>query len=123
MFALGDVIRFYSIEAGKNKYHLCISLDGHYIFLNSPKQRIYPGDLIVPCKEFPFLPPTPSGDSVISCTIVMKKSNADLAEHGARKLGSVSIDLLRRVVRFVESSPVLTDEEKETFLNAAGDWL
>ena len=44
MFRLGDVIRFQSIEANKVKFHLCISLDGHYLFINSPKLTSYPGD-------------------------------------------------------------------------------
>lgn len=123
MFNLGDVIRFVSIEAGKVKYHLCISLDGHYLFMNSPKVISYPGDYFIPCSEVPFLPPTPSGQSIISCTLVMQKSDTDLKRCGAKKLGSISLDTLRGLVRFVKESAVLTDDEKDIFYNATGDWI
>ena len=35
MFSLGDVIHFYSSEAFKEKFHICISLENHFLFLNS----------------------------------------------------------------------------------------
>ena len=122
MFSPGDVIHFYSREAAKDKYHLCISFDGHFLFLNSPKKKTYPGDFIVPCKELPC-PPTPSGESIISCSLVMKKTDAVLQACGAQNLGQVSSNLLSRLSAFVKSSPVLTDEEKEAFYEAAGDWI
>ena len=123
MFALGDVIRFASIEAGKVKYHLCISLEGHFLFINSPKLITYPGDYLVPCNELPFLAPTPSGQSIISCTLVMKKSDSELRRCGAKKIGSVSLGVIRGLVQFVKLSPVLTEEEKDAFYEAAGDWI
>ena len=123
MFAAGDVIAFESIEAGKRKYHLCISLDGHYVFLNSPKVLVYAGDYVVPCTEIPGVPVTPSGKSIISCTLVMQKSDADLKAAKAKKLGTVKKQLLIDLAKFVMLSPILTDEEKEAFLAAAGDWI
>lgn len=123
MFALGDVIRFASIEAGKTKYHLCISLDGNFLFINSPKSTSYPGDYLIPCSELPFLPPTPSGQSIISCTLVMKKTDSELRRCNAKKVGSVSLDVIRGLVKFVRSSPVLTDDEKDAFFEAAADWI
>ena len=54
---------------------------------------------------------------------IMKKTDAELKRSKAKKLGSISIDLLRDIVRFVRYHPVLTAEEKETFLNVAGDWV
>lgn len=122
MFALGDVLRFHSIEAGKTKYHLCISFDGNYLFINSPNMVSYPGDFITPCADFPFLDPTPEGVSVVCCTLVMEKDEATLQKLKAKKLGSVSIDFLRRLVKFVQSNPVMSEDEKEVFLQAVGDW-
>lgn len=123
MFAPGDVIGFWSEESGKRKFHLCISLDGHFIFLSSPKVKVYPTDLPVSCSEFPFLKPTPSGFTIISCVAVMKKSNAELARCGATLKGRVSKELMRRLVDFVMKSPVLSEEDREKFLVAAGDWI
>ncbi len=123
MFDPGDVIAFWSERAEKRKYHLCISLSGHYIFLNSPKSKAYPGDLIVDCIEFPFLTPTPEGFTNISCTVVMQMSSADLKRHRARRLGAVSHDLLRRILHFVENSPVVPDRTRQEILDGLADWI
>jgi hypothetical protein len=122
-FLVGDVIRFHSDEAGKVKYHLCISLDGAYLFLNSPKAITYPGDFLVPCSELPFLAPTEEGYTIISCSLVMKKSDVELITAGAKKLGCVPADVLRDLAEFVSGSQILTDEERENFLEAVGDWI
>jgi hypothetical protein len=122
MFSVGDVIGFWSAEARKPKFHLCISLDGHYLFVNSPKDRTYPGDMVVSCAEFPFLEATPSGASIISCTLVMKKTDADLRACRARKLGAVRKDLLSQLIKFVMNCPVLSQDERDAIIEAAGDW-
>lgn len=122
MFSVGNVIEFWSIEAGKPKYHLCISLDGHYLFVNSPKSISYPGDMVVSCAEFPFLNPTPSGRSIISCTLVMKKTDAELRACRAKKRGTVRKELLSELIKFVMNCSVLTPDERDAIINAAGDW-
>lgn len=122
MFSVGDVIGFWSAEAGKTKFHLCISLDGHYLFVNSPKDRTFPGDMVVSCAEFPFLKPTPSGQSIISCTLVMKKTDDELRAVRAKKLGTVRKELLSQLIKFVMSCPVLTQDERDALIEAAGDW-
>lgn len=123
MFDPGDVVSFRSIEAGKLKHHLCISLNGHYLFINSPKTNNYPGDFVFECAKMPFIPPTASGDSIISCTLIMKKSNADLKRGRAEKKGSIPVDLLRDLMSFIENSPVITDEDREEILEGLGDWI
>lgn len=123
MFSIADVIEFHSSEAGKSKFHLCISSKNNFLFLNSPKRTTYPGDFVVPCAEIPFLPPTESGESIISCSFVMTKTEAELACLGAKRRGSISMDLMVRLARFVMSSPVLTEDEKDEFIEAAGDWI
>lgn len=123
MFTVGDVIRFYSDEAEKQKYHLCISFENHFLFLNSPKKQVYPGDFVVPCTDIPCLPATESGNSIISCTLIMRKSEAELSTLKAQKIGSVSMELITRLGRFVRASPVLSDDEKDAFCEAAGDWI
>lgn len=123
MFKPGDVVRFVSSEAGKTKYHLCVHLNGWFLFLNSPKKRAYRGDMVVSCKEIPCITPTNSGDSVISCSLVMHKTNAQLKAAKATHLGSVSVGLLRRIIHFVENCSVLSEEEKEKILEGLGDWV
>jgi hypothetical protein len=122
MFAVGDVVAFWSTEAKKRKYHLCISFNGHYLFINSPKRQPFPGDFVVDCSELPFLTPTPSGKSIISCNLVMHFSAAELKLCDAKRLGAVTPELLGALVNFVMSSPVLSQNEKDSILDAAGDW-
>jgi hypothetical protein len=122
MFNVGDVVRCWSDTAGKKKYHLCISLAGHFLFLNSPKKTSYPGDLVVSCAEIPFLPPTHTGASIVSCTLVLRFTDNDLRAMNAVRVGTVSPALLRKIARFVQDSPVLTDEQRDVFLDAIGDW-
>jgi hypothetical protein len=53
----------------------------------------------------------------------MQKSDAELRACKARKLGTVKRALLADIAKFVTASPILTDDEKEAFLTAAGDWV
>lgn len=123
MFAPGDVIQFWSDVAGKRKSHLCVSLNNQYVFINSPKDTNYPGDLVVPCSDIPCLTPTKSGESIISCSLIMTIPDADLKRHQAQKKGSVSASVLGKIAAFIQSTPTLSEEEKERFFDAAGDWL
>jgi len=123
MFSPGDVILFWSDEAGKPKFHLCISLSGHFLYVNTPKPRSYPGDFIIPCSDLPFLHPTKSGYSAISCSVVLRKSEDVLRRLKAKRVGSVSPLLLRKLIEFIDHSIVLSDEDKEDALEGLGDWI
>lgn len=123
MFKPGDVVAFYNEVAGKRKYHLCISLNGCFLFLNSPKLKMYPGDVEFDCAEFPFLPATQTGKSIVSCNTVLKFSNADLYAMKAQAVGAVKPALLRLLVAVIEESEILSDEEREAALDGLGDWI
>jgi hypothetical protein len=123
MFNVGDVVIFESIEAGKHKFHICISLNDHFLYLNSPKKTVYPGDFCFPCSEIPFIEPTPSGVSIISCTTVIRLSKFELTRRKAKKKGSVSVDLMRKLAAFVRKTTTLTEDQKDEFLNSMGEWL
>jgi hypothetical protein len=122
MFQTGDVIEFYSNEAEKKKYHLCISLNSQFIFINSPKCVSYPGDFITPASDFPFLPPG-HANSVISCSLVMEKTEKDLKKLNAKKLGSAPVDTLKRLLKFIENDQTIPEETKEKILDGLADWL
>jgi len=122
MFALGDVVEFYSYVAGKQKYHLCISLSGAFLLLNSPKAKSYAGDMVVLCSEFP-MEPTPSGKSVICCSVIVRMTVQELEHTKAKCIGNVSPDLIKRILRHVKASPVLSPDDKDFVLEELGDWL
>lgn len=123
MFNPGDVIHFYSQVAGKPKWHLCVSLDGCFLFINSPKVKAYLGDFVVPCSELPFLPLTASGESIISCNIVLRLSDQELRRSKAAFVGSISKSLLLRLFEFLERSEALSEEDREACLDGLQDWL
>lgn len=119
----GEVVLFWSGSAGKEKFHLCVSLAGRYLYLNSPKARVYEGDLSLPCTDFPFLDPTPSGQSIVCCTLVLAPTPTDLKGRRMEVKGVVGADVLMKIVEFVESSDVIADEERDQILDGLGNWL
>lgn len=123
MFQPGDVVHLYSVIAGKPKYHLCVSINGHFLFINSPKARQYPGDFIFPCSEMPFIPSTDNGDSIISVTQIVHFSDQELRRMRATRKGSVPIALLRDLLAFIENTTVLSQSDKDLLLDGLGEWL
>lgn len=119
----GEVVLFWSGTAGKEKYHLCISLAGRYLYLNSPKARVYEGDLVLPCTDFPFLDPTISGESIVCCSLVLAPSAENLRSRRMETKGTVGSAVLMKIVEFVESSDVIADDERDQILDGLGDWL
>lgn len=123
MIQPGQVVRLYNVIAGKPKYHLCISLSRGFLFLNSPKPKQRPGDLVVPCSDFPFLQPTATGDSVICCTTIVHLSNGELNDKRTKIMGQASKDLLLKVFEFVEGAEFLSEADQEDILGGLEDWL
>lgn len=122
-YSPGDIVRFHSSHAGKKKYHLCVSVGGYFIFVNSKKRKTFAGDFVIPCTELPFLTPTKSGHSTISCTLIFNMSPRELRTKGAKKMGSISRELMTQLLSFAENSVVLTEEDKEIIVNGLGDWV
>lgn len=123
MFNPGDVVSFHSKLAGKVKHHLCVNINGHFLFLNSPKSKVYPADLLVDCSEISCIPATANGQSIVSCNMVVTMTDAQLRAAGARRRGVISRELLLKILTFVENTTVLSDEEKAKVLDGLGDWL
>ena len=108
----GDVVGCWNAGANKHKFHLCVCPTGKFLFINSPKARSYPGDFHVPSPDMP-LDPTPEGYSIVSCTAVTLISDAELKRLKAVTKGRVPARVLRDLVKFVESSTILSQEDKE----------
>jgi hypothetical protein len=118
----GEVYRLRSGIANKPKYHLCISVGGGFLFLNSPKDRSWPGDLLVDGGDLPFLPPTPTGKSVVSCSLVVIIGAGELARR-AELIGEAPRSLLLSIFEFVEEADFLTEEDREIILAGLDGWL
>jgi hypothetical protein len=122
VFSPGDVIIFWSEGAQKPKFHLCVSLNGCYLFLNTPKKP-YPGDFSIPCTELPFLEPTASGESIISCNMVIRMSDDDLRRYRAKRKGSLGVGVLHQLIVFIENTTVLSQTDKDELLDGLGGWV
>lgn len=118
----GDVVGFFSAEANKHKYHVCVCSTGKYLFLNSPKATAYDGDFHVSSANVP-LPPTPEGYSIISCTHLTTISDADLSRLNARVRGRIPAEVLVDLVKFVENCQVLSADEQREIIDGLADWL
>jgi hypothetical protein len=118
----GDVVGFWSDEAGKHKFHLCVCPTGKFLFLNSPKAKSYPGDFHVPCSEVP-LEPTPEGYSVVSCNDLMTISEVKLKQLKATTKGRISNVILKDLLAFVEELTILSQNEKDAIIDGLADWL
>jgi hypothetical protein len=122
MYSPGDVIEFWSNEADKRKYHLCVHQDGSFLFLNSPKPKSYPGDFQIPSADISCLAATAEGYSIVSCTHITKRTDTELKRLKAKKLGKVDSKVLLRLIAFVEKTPVLSQEDKDAIVDGLADW-
>ncbi|TQL14930.1 hypothetical protein FBY58_1860 [Zymomonas mobilis] len=119
----GEVCSFWSDHGGKQKFHLCISMQGCFLYLNSPKTKSYPGDFVISNRDVPFLPPTADGNSIISCNVLLRKSDDDLLSEGADCLGTVPLKVMRQLVTFLEGTPVMAEDDRSDALDGLYDWV
>lgn len=122
MFSPGDIVLFHSEEAAKAKYHLCVNQNGSFLFINSPKAKSYPADFSVPSTEIDCLEATSEGYSIVSCTHLTVVDDAVLRRLRAKKIGDMPNRVLLRLIAFVEKTPVLSTEEKESIISGLADW-
>jgi hypothetical protein len=121
VFKTGEVVRFKSDIAGKTKYHLCISMDDHFIFLNSPKSKSFVGDFEIDASDIVGIPPTPEGKSIASCSIVMQFTKQDLIQYNATCVGTVKPSVLKSLLLFVENLTTIEAETKNQIIDGLGD--
>ena len=63
-FIPGDIVHFYSGQAGKKKYHLCVlevSEEGAAAFMYINSKDGYAADFVVTNKDIPCIPPSKTG--------------------------------------------------------------
>lgn len=119
-FSKGDIIRCYSAIAGKEKYHLCIQESSEqysagFLFINSKSG--YKGDLILKDKEIPCLCSSPTGNSIISCSLLIRLSLKKLKLFKAEKVGTLPISVAKELKIFTTTTDVLTEKERKIVVN------
>ncbi|UZK68851.1 hypothetical protein OKW76_12505 [Sphingomonas sp. S1-29] len=96
----------------KFKYHLCVSDEGLFLFVSTYKRK-YRGSIAIPNSDFPFLTPTDSGMSQISCTTIIKRQFPDSSIPRKNPRGRVKRDVMKELLRYVKTTNTLTQKQKE----------
>lgn len=121
MFSAGDVVRFYSTTASKPKFHLCLGegVEGPkfaFLFLNSGSG--FRGDCVLTDGVIPGLPPSPTGETVVSFSQIVRIGEEKLTKFGATKTGSIDGMAAATLAAFADTTLVLNRSER-TFVVAA----
>lgn len=111
----GDVFVWYRPEPiGKRKFHLCLSYDYDFVFLNTPKDRAYPSDYYIRAVDLHFLKPTATRVSSVSCANLQAiGSEVKFRSAKPERLGNLATDVLLEVLRHIHRSGTATEEEAE----------
>lgn len=121
MFSPGDVVRFFSPIAGKEKFHLCICVtsDGvqnYFLYLNS--EGGYKGDYILADGDIPGLPVSRTGQTVVSFTQLIRLDQARLSTFQATKTGEIDHSLFGELIGFAKTTKALSDIDRKLVLAA-----
>ena len=125
MFEIGDVVRSHSPTASKEKYHLCLGDDGNgprFVFLHLNSKSGFRGDCVLDDGRISGLPKSPTGETIVSFSVLVKIGGERLKLFGAAKTGEIDANLAGELIAFVKDTPVLTYQERE-FVRARLDTL
>lgn len=121
MYEAGDVIRFHSTIAGKEKFHLCLGRTENetvfaFLFLNSSSG--FRGDCILDDGQIPGLPRSPTGQSVVSFSMLVRVREDKLSLFGATKTGAINAHLAGELTAFAKGVRSLTRKERAFVISA-----
>ena len=121
MFEAGDVVRFLSTTAGKEKFHLCLGRTEHeaifaFLFLNSGSG--YKGDCVLEDGQIPGLPKSPTGQSVVSFSMIVRVREEKLPVFGATKTGEIDAHLAGELAAFAKEVRSITRQEQAFVVSA-----
>jgi hypothetical protein len=99
----GDIVEIFAPIAGYRKYHLCLILNTsgtahEFLFLNSDPG--FRDCFVVDDREVPCLPPSPTGKTAFSFSMVPRYTAAQLSRYRATVLGHIDRDVAERLRAF-----------------------
>lgn len=119
-FETGDIIRMRAVSASKPKYHLFVFASEtevyHFLFFNS--HAGYDADLEVDPADADCLPPSKTGHSVISCSMLPRARRDQLKAFGAEKVGIMSTVGLEKLFAFISTTTALSRLERRQVAEA-----
>lgn len=120
-FTVGDIVWCNTSVADHAKYHICVlecSDDGQaacFLFLNS--ETGWKGDCVFENADFPCLPASKTGKSVVSFSLLPRYNPKQLKLYGAKKVGELNPAIARKLEAFAKTVPTLTAAERKIVLN------
>lgn len=117
----GDIVEIYSAQAGYPKYHLCIEPDtgneaAKFLFLNS--EGGYEDEYVIPDRLIPFLPASPTGESVVSCNVIVRINQRQRWLFNARVLGQIDKTVAAGLRVHAEQCMSLPASDRHAVVNA-----
>lgn len=121
MCQLGDIVEIYSPQVGYPKYHLCLAPDGdgdaaRFLFLNS--EGGYEDDYAVADVRIACLPPSDTGQSVISCSAIVRFNQRQRGIFKAQVKGHIEKDVAAELIEHVKQCSVLPRADRLFILSA-----
>lgn len=121
MYEAGDVVRFRSTIASKEKFHLCLGRTENqtifvFLFLNSGSG--FKSDCVLDDGQIPGLPKSPTGKSVVSFSLLVRVKEDKLPNFGATKTGAIDPNLAGELAAFAKEVRSLTQQEKAFVISA-----
>jgi hypothetical protein len=118
---IGEIYEFYSAQAGYPKYHLCVrEISGVesacFLFLNSKPG--YKDSLVLVDTEIPGLRRSPTGFSIISCSMVLRANAHQLRVFSAKPVTKLPVEIARRLEAVIGRAKSLTADERRMILVA-----
>lgn len=121
MFEAGDVVRFYSPTAGKEKFHLCLGCkdgDPVFAFLHLNSKSGYRGDYVLEDGQIRGLPRSPTDQTVVSFSVIVRMGEPRLKKFAATKTGEIDSHLAGDLAAFAKTVGALTAAERAFVVGA-----
>ncbi len=118
--APGDVFSWYRLPPiGKHKYHLCLSFDYDFTFLNTPSDHAHRLDMKIAASHMRFLKPTTTNFSSVTCTHLQEVATVERFRsfkpvHLGTLASHVLCDLLDYIVGLRTTTPDDAERLSET---------
>lgn len=99
---------------GKEKFHLCLSYDYDFVFLNTPTDRTSYLDHPVAETDIRFLKPTAKRFSSVNCTNLQAVGDvAPFNSFKPRHLGTLATNVTLPLLKHIADLATTTDEQAE----------
>ncbi len=121
MFEVGDIVRFFSPTASKEKFHICLGHDMQgpvFAFLHLNSKSGYSGEYILADGEITGLPKSPTGDTVVSFSMLVRMGDDRLVKFAAKKTGRLDAHIAGELAAFAKTVTTLTASERRFVVTA-----